>query len=191
MRPALLLLAAASCFAQVSARNTQAASVPATAAPIVTGQPKSSLRIPPASLVNLERQFDIKVAAIGAGGEPVDALGLTRGIYLDGYGVVFMAEMGLVVTPTVNPFNPVITDAQKTRVHSTKVTRLPLLKKAMTESLRIMAASLSPLPENQQVVLAVRLDYLPWENTTGLPGVVIAKADRRSASVGNIQVEEQ
>lgn len=192
MRPFLLLLTVSgglsACFAQNAARTAPAASP----APIPVGQAvKPSLKIAPASFVNLERTFDAKLDGIADNNGPIDQLGLTRGVYLDGYGVVFMAEMGLVKTPTVNPFNSAITDAQKARVHSAKVTRLPALKKVMSESLRVMAASLSQLPDNQQVVLAVRLDYLPWENTAGLPGLVIAKADRRSASAGNILIEEQ
>ena len=68
---------------------------------------------------------------------------------------------------------------------------LRILKQIMSEYLKIIASSLSQVPENQQVVLAVRLDYLSWENTTGLPGLIVAKADRRNAAAGNIAFEEQ
>jgi hypothetical protein len=54
-----------------------------------------------------------------------------------------------------------------------------------------VATSLAQVPDSEQVVMAVRLDYLNWENTVGLPGLIIAKADRRSAMAGNIQIEEQ
>lgn len=188
MRSAILILAALPCFAQAPSR---AAAAPAPTAPILTTQAKPGLKIPPASFVNLERSFDVKLAGIADASGPIEPLGLTRGVYLDGYGMVFMTELSLVQTPTVNPFNPVITETQKTRVHAAKTMRLPSLKKVMAESLRVMASSLSTLPENQLVVLAVRLDYLQWENTAGLPGLVIAKADRRSAIAGNIQIEEQ
>jgi hypothetical protein len=201
MRSAIaVLLAAIPAFSQVASRTTPAAaSMPANAAPIVGGAPKAepkqaktSLKVPLSAFVSIERTFDARLAGLAVDKlGPVDALGATRGVYLDGYGAVFTAQIGLIVTPTVNPFNPVITDAQKTRVHSDKVTRLPALKKVMTEYLRSIAGSLTQLPETQQIVLAVRLDYLSWENTSGLPGIIIAKADRRSAAAGNITLEEQ
>ncbi len=34
-----------------------------------------------------------------------DLLGTTRGVYLEGYGVVFSAELDLIVTPNLNPFH--------------------------------------------------------------------------------------
>jgi hypothetical protein len=190
MRYAALLLLTLPAFAQVSNRPTPAAAaVPKGGAPIVN---RGSLaKIPLSSFVQLERTFDSKLSALGAGGEPVDMLGATRGIYLDGYGVVFTTEIGLTVVPSVNPFNPTITDATKTRVHSAKVSRLAALRKTVTEMATNIATNLGQVPENQQVVVAVRLAYASWENTSGLPGLEVAKADRRSAMAGNFQLEEQ
>lgn len=190
MRYAALMLLALPAFAQISNRPTPAAAaMPKTPAPVVN---RGSLaKIPLSSFVQLERAFDSKLQAIGAGGEPVDLLGATRGIYLDGYGVVFTTEMGLTVVPTVNPFNPTITDATKTRVHSAKVSRLPFLRRVITEMAANVATNMGQVPENQQVVVAVRLSYASWETTSGLPGLIVAKADRRSAMAGNIQLQEQ
>lgn len=191
MRHLALLLAAVPAFAQVVARPTAAANVPAGGSPILASQPKAG-RIPLAAFVNLERNFDAKVSALAADNlGPVDLLGATRGIYLDGYGVVFTTEVGLIQTPTVNPFNKTITDAAKDRVHSAKITRLPALKKAVVDAVRAIATALPQVSDDQQVVLAVRLDYLSWEKTAGLPGLITAKADRRSALAGNILVQEQ
>src|SRR5690242_18102299 len=152
-----------------------------------------SRAFPLSAFVALERTFDGKLASIPASDhkEPIDLLGATRGLYLNGYGVVFTTEMGLILTPTVNPFNRTITEDQKARVHSAKISRLAVLKQMMAESLRDMAGTLAQVPDTEQVVLAVRLDYLNWENTAGLPGLVVARADRRSAMAGNIQIEEQ
>ena len=108
--------------------------------------------------MTLERGFDAKLAGMADTNGPVDLLGATRGVYLDGYGVVFTTEMGLVVTPTVNPFNADITETQKDRVHSAKVTRLPALKKAITDMVKNLAPRLSQVPDTQQIVVAVRLD---------------------------------
>ena len=192
MKYAALFLLIVPAFAQIGSRPTPAAaSMPSNAsAGALLGAPKSG-RIPLATFVTLERAFDVKLAALADGNGPVDLLGATRGVYLDGYGVVFTTEMGLIVTPTVNPFNTKITDTQKDRVHSAKVTRLPVLKKAVTDMVKNLATTLPQVSDTQQIVVAVRLDYLTWENTAGLPGLVIAKADRRSAMAGNIQIEEQ
>ena len=191
MRSAVLLIAALPSLAQINRATPAAANVPNTAAAPTVSQMKLA-RIPLGTFVSLERAFDGKLTGIPAADhkDPVDLLGATRGIYLDGYGVVFTAEMGLILTPTANPFNK-ISEEQKERVHSAKVSRLQVLKKIVAETVRDIAGQLSQLPPEQQVVVAVRLDYLNWENTAGLPGLVIARADRRSALGGNIQIEEQ
>jgi hypothetical protein len=189
MKYAAMILVALPAFAQIATRPTPAAAVPKGGAVSVN---KGLLaKIPLSSFVQLERSFDGKLATLGAGGEPIDMLGATRGIYLDGYGVVFTTEMGLVVTPTINPFRSSISDTAKTQVHSSKVSRLPALKKAVQEMVTNVATNLGQVPENQQVVVAVRLAYASWENTSGLPGLIVAKADRRSAMAGQVKLEEQ
>jgi hypothetical protein len=190
MKTAVLILAALPVFAQVSPRST-AAAAPAPAPVKATAQAKG-VRIPLSAFVTLERVFDAKLSGLSADNAgPVDLLGATRGVYLDGFGAVFTTELGLIQTPTINPFNSAITDAQKTRVHSAKVTRLPGLRKLISAALHDMAVGLPQIPETEQIVLAVRLDYSSWENTAGLPGLIVAKADRRSALAGNILVQEQ
>jgi hypothetical protein len=71
------------------------------------------------------------------------------------------------------------------------VTRLPALRETIRKMMGSIATDLGQIPENQQVVIAVRLAYAPWENTAGLPVQIIGKADRRSAMTGNFQLEEQ
>ena len=51
--------------------------------------------------------------------------------------------------------------------------------------------TLIQIPDNQQIVLAVRLDYLRWEDTMGLPGLIVMRADRRSALADNITEDLQ
>ena len=77
------------------------------------------------------------------------------------------------------------------RVHKLRVERMPLLKAAMKEMMAIIAASFIQIPASQQVVLAVRLYYGSWEDSTGMPAQIIMKADRTSALAGDIKVEEQ
>ena len=166
----------------------QMASRAVTPAPAGTQAPKA--KIPISTLYLIERSCDDKLTGIG---EPrtVDLLGATRGVYLDGYGTVFTTEMNLVTPPAVYPFHPQITKDEMTRQHQKKVERLPLLRKAMTEMMKSAAASLSAMPDSQQIVLAVRLDNMKWEDTTGLPSMILMKADRKSAIAGMIQTEEE
>ena len=190
MRYAVLILAALPAMAQIAARQTPAAAVPKSgSAPIVSRGPLA--KIPLSALAQLERAFDSKLAALGSRNDPVDLLGATRGLYLDGYGVVFTTELSLVVTPAIMPFRLTISDATKAQVHSAKVSRLPLLRKAIAEAAAEIATSMGQVPENQQVVVAVRLAYASWENTSGLPGLIVAKGDRRSAVAGQVKLEEQ
>ena len=53
------------------------------------------------------------------------------------------------------------------------------------------ASSLTSVPDTEQVVVALRLLYYPWEDTKGLPGQIVMKGPRKAALTGNIQTEEQ
>jgi hypothetical protein len=149
------------------------------------------------TLSTLETGFDGKLASFNVN-DPIDLLGRTRGIYLDGYGVVFTTEISLIVTPSINPFHPAMTPAEIAAVHKRKLARVPALPEVMKEMVRTAAKTLqvasaagAQIPYDQQVVVAFRLLYLPWEDTSGLPGMLIAKADFRSALNSDITIEEQ
>jgi hypothetical protein len=135
--------------------------------------------------------LDTKLASFGGASDPLDLLGASRGIYLDGYGAVFTAEASLIVTPGLSPFHQEITGPEKEKVRQRKLDRLPLLKQLMRDMWRDSATTLTAMPDNQQVVIAIRLMYLPWEDTRGLPGQIVMKGDRRAAATGAVQVEEQ
>lgn len=189
MRTAALILAAA--------LACSAAQISGATARVVPNVPNGSLgagrpmRIALGTFADLEKRFDGKFSSVGGMNDPMDLLGTTRGIYLDGYGAVFTAELSLIVTPDINPFRPTISDQLKQQVHQRKSARVPMLKQAMQEMLKTAALTLIQVPDNQQIVFAVRLDYLKWEDTMGLPGLVVIKADRKSALAGNFQIEEQ
>lgn len=189
MKAAILILAAA-----LAASAAQITAAGARVVPNVAGTPAGGvrpMRIALGTFAELEKRFDGKLGSLGGVNNPTDLLGTTRGIYLDGYGAVFTSEMSLIVTPGINPFRPTITDALKAQVHQEKIARVPKLKEALREMAKTAALTLIQVPDNQQIVIAVRLDYLQWEDTMGLPGLIIVKADRRSALAGNFQVEEQ
>ena len=145
----------------------------------------------------IEKSFDSQLSATG-GAHPIDILGLTRGIYLQDYGLVFTTEVSLAQTPGLNPFRKEITQDLKNEIFRQKMDNLPLLRKVMRDMVKTTALTMGAagvkmniLKPNAQVVLAVRISYLPYEITNGLPGLIVMKADLQSALADNIKVEEQ
>jgi len=138
----------------------------------------------------LERRFNERLANLFDTGDPLDLLGDTRGIYLDGFGAVFTAEVSLVTTPT-RLFLPKIPKELSDSVRQKKMQRLPILQAAMKEMMHNMAATFIQVPDNQQMVLVVRFYYEPWEDLTGMPSQIVMRADRKSALAGDVQVEKQ
>jgi hypothetical protein len=181
-------LAAAPLCAQLP-KPVQAAST-ATVNPTLPN-PAKAMKIAPQTFRELERHLDTQLAVIGGPSDPIDLLGTTRGLYLDGYGGVFTTEVSLILTPQINPFHQQITKEEAARVHQRKLARLPQLKQAMADMMKTSAMTLTQIPDSQQIVLAVRLLYLPWEDTTGLPAQVQMSASRREVLNGQIKTEEQ
>jgi hypothetical protein len=188
----LFALSLAPAWAQLP-RPTAAA--PATtasaAAPAAAVTSTEKPRVTRQAISDLERRLDTKLSSLGAANDPVDLLGAARGIYLDGYGVVLTAEASLIIAPGLSPFHQEITQPEKEKVHQRKLDRLPMLKQVMRDMWRDSAMALTAIPDNQQVVVSVRLLYLPWEDTRGLPGEIVMKGDRRAAVTGAVQMEEQ
>ena len=138
---------------------------------------------------DVEKRLDAKLSIIG-GADPIDPVGWTRALYLQGYGTVMTAELDLVRTPVPTPFHQTITPTEKTTVHQHKITNLALLKKTMQEMWQDAAANLTSQPDTEQVVLAVRLFYRTWEDRTGLPEQIVMKGTRKGGLAG-VQTEEK
>jgi hypothetical protein len=175
MRPVLaILLALAPLSAQV------ARPVPAT---LQTPPARVSL----ASLATLARGFDrdFRMFAVT---DPIDVLGNTRGIYLDGYGAVFTTELSPILTPNLSPFRPNISEQEKAQVRQRKLARLPAVERLMDTMLQSAARELTAVPDDQQILVAVKFLYLPYEDTTGLPGQMVVKGTRR-AILSGAQIE--
>ena len=187
----LLALSLAPAWAQLPRPPAAAPVMASAAAPAASVTSTERPRVTRQTLSDVERHFDTKLTNLGGANDPIDLLGAARGIYLDGYGVVLTAEASLIITPGLNPFHTEMTAAEKEKVHQRKVDRLPMLKQTMRDIWRDSATTLASIPESQQVVIAVRLLYLPWEDTRGLPGQIVMKGDRRTALAGAPQTEEQ
>jgi hypothetical protein len=101
----VILLALAPLAAQVARPVSATARV---AAARETAPPRVSL----VELAKVSRAFD-RDLQVFAPADPVDVLGNTRGIYLEGFGAVFTTELSPIRTPGISPFRPNITDEEK------------------------------------------------------------------------------
>ena len=142
-----------------------------------------------AVIADLEKQLDDKVSTVG-GATPMMLLGTARTLYLPGYGAVVTQEISLTVTPAITPFHQSISPQEVVRVHQQKIERLPLMRQTMKDMWTHTASTLNMIPNNEQIVVAVRLLYKSWEDTKGLPGQIILKGSR-SAGIGGAQMDEQ
>ena len=109
---------------------------------------------------------------------PGALVGHTRGVYIDDYGAIFTAEISPVVLVD-NPMTAIILPEQKAQVKQKKAARIPELKKALKEALVETAASLDPVPLDQQVAVEVVLLRYDWEDGTGYPAELIVQSTRR------------
>ncbi|MBM3466079.1 MAG: hypothetical protein FJW40_10370 [Acidobacteria bacterium] len=126
-------------------------------------------------LVALEKSFNRKVETLYD--DPFALLGPARGVYLDGYGAVFSAEVNLAPA-AISPFRPQMKPEDIAKLRQRKLDRLPLLRQAMRQLLSEAAVSLEGLPREERIAVAVSLFYLPWESQTGLPGQLLMQSRR-------------
>ena len=179
MRIATILVVAASAFAQAPLKV--AAVNPAN----VAAGPGSVRQ----AITDVEKRLDSRLDQVG-GKDRVYILGLTRGLYLEGYGAVFTSELDLIQSPRPNPFRQQIGPEEAAAVRQRKLQNLALLRKSLRDLWADAASLLSSIPDTDQVVVAVRLLYQPWEDTSGMPSQIVLKGLRK-ANPANLQSEEQ
>ena len=127
------------------------------------------------SIVSVQKSIDGKLAHIWQD-EPFFVLGTTHGVYLDGYGAVFTAEVNLVTAP-ISPFMPVPSKEMIAHHHQKKVERIPQLKEEMRKLLAQTAASMDTLADTDRVAIAVSLTSYSWE-PAGLPCQIIMQGQK-------------
>lgn len=135
-------------------------------------------RVKRAALAAMEKSLDGRLERIGAE-DSFALLGNTRGIYLEGYGAVFTAEVNLLEGPVITPFRQIIPKEDIARLHTRKLERLPVLKRKMRELLSDAAASLDTVPDAEQVAVGVTLFHFSWEDVSGLPRQVLMHAQKK------------
>ena len=144
-----------------------------------------------ASLTAMEQSFDQRLSRLSD--DPYLLVGMTRGIYLEGYGAVFTAEVSLANGLAPNPFRPAITKDDIVRIHAKKLERLPALRQSMRDMLLSSAASLDDVPAGEQIVVGVSLLYRPEEDRSGMPGQILmqgVKSKLLDAKLGRISLDQ-
>jgi hypothetical protein len=101
-----------------------------------------------------------------------------RGVYLDGYGAVFTVEMN-TASDGVGLMSTILTPQMKVQVKQKKIDRMPQLQKALEQALVDVAASLDPVPLDEQVVIEVDLLRYTWEDGAGYPAELLVQGTRR------------
>lgn len=136
-------------------------------------------RVTRAAMAAMEKSIDQRLETQVVE-SPFLLLGMTRGIYLQGYGAVFTAEVNLASGPSVTPFRPKLTPEDIARLHQKKLERLPVLRKAMREMLVAAAGSLDTVAPEERLVVGVSLFNFSWENASGLPAQILMQAPRKT-----------
>ena len=129
-------------------------------------------------LTAVEKHLDDKITRLWED-NVVTLTGQTRGIYLDNYGVVFSAEINLVMGPPFTLVRPIPNKDEIVKHRLKKLDRLPELKKAMRKSLLDVAATLDTVPAEEQIVFVAFLAKYPWEETNGLPVQVMLRGQKK------------
>lgn len=124
-------------------------------------------RVNRALMATVEKSLDERINKLWAD-NPLALLGSTRGVYLDGYGVVLTAEVNMVIGGT-SLMQPKWTKADTDLHRKKKLDRLPQLRAAMKDALVASASSLDPVAANEQIVLSVFVSKYSWEDATGIP----------------------
>jgi len=132
-----------------------------------------------AELEAVERGIDQKLQRF-APENPFVLLGLTRGVYLEGYGAVFTVEMNLVQAPGITPFRPSFSREEIARIREAKLQRLPQLRALMRDMLLAGSASLDRVGLDEHIVIAVSVFHHNWEDKAGLPSQVVMLAKRKA-----------
>lgn len=137
-------------------------------------------RVPRNTLAATEKKLDNSFTKLWSD-NPFVVLGPTRGVYLEGYGAVFTAEVNLVAGPTMGIVTPPMTKQDIAMHKQKKIARIPELKKALAKALAEVAASpeMGTVPPDEQMVLVAFLSHFPWEDLDGLPAQIVMQGTKK------------
>lgn len=133
-------------------------------------------RVKRGSIQAAERAIDVRMLRVIE--NPYLLLGPTRGVYVEGAGATFSAELNLFQGPTVSPFRQTISNEDIAMVRAKKIERLPKIRESLREALMATAASLDDVPPQEQIAIGVTLLGLPYEETAGMPSQIVVQGAR-------------
>jgi hypothetical protein len=122
------------------------------------------------AIATIERNLDRRIETLFD--EPYLLLGGSRGLYLEGTGAVFTAEMALVLSPA-GPFAPKLTREEAERIRRKRLDRLPLLRTAIEDFMVRSAAALPSLPPGERLIVGITLFKKTAEDNTGIPSQLV------------------
>lgn len=129
-----------------------------------------------ALIASVEKSFDSRI--INMWQEALAITGTTRGLYLEGYGVVITGEV-VVATAPISMMSPTLTDKEKGELQKKKQARLPQLRSAIKAAAMDAAASFDPLPPTERVAFHVVLPRYNWEQASGIPLQIVLQATKQ------------
>jgi hypothetical protein len=110
---------------------------------------------------------------------PFSLLGQSRGLYLDGYGAVFTVDVSPVLSTTMM-MHPTVTKDEIVKAHKVRVERVAQLKVVMRQAVADAAASLDPVPADEQITLVVYLQNHSWEDVSGTPAQLTFQGKKKA-----------
>ena len=137
-------------------------------------------RVPRSTLAAMEKKLDDSFNKLWSD-NPFVVLGPTRGVYLEGYGAVFTAEVNLVAGRPIGIMMPPMTKEDIAMHKQRKIARIPELKKALEKALAVTASSpeMAVVPPDEQIVLVAFLSHFPWEDLDGLPAQIMVQGSKK------------
>jgi len=133
-------------------------------------------RVNRGSLRPVEMSLDNRISRLWQD-NALTLVGQTRGVYLDGYGAVFSAEVNTVQFAT-NPMHPTPSKDELVLMKKKQIDRVPELTTELKKALVDSAASLDPLGPSDNVVISVILDHYSWEDKGSLPTQITLQAQK-------------
>jgi hypothetical protein len=134
-------------------------------------------RVSRGTLAAMEKSLDERIVKLWSD-NPYLLLGTTRGVYLEGYGAVFTAEVNLMANPS-SLMHAALSKDEIAAYHKKKLERVPVLKKALRDALVSTASSLDTVPPEDQVIIVAFLDHYPWEDLSGLPAQLTFQGQKK------------
>ena len=148
--------------------------VPLCAAAIAATAPRISGNL----LKIVESSLDDRVKSLWPE-NPFSIIRPTRGLYLDGYGAVFTVDVSPVLS-TTSMMHPTVTRDEVVKAHKVRLERVAQLRTAMGAAVADAAASLDPVPADEQVTLVVYLTHHDWEDISGSPGQMTFRGKKKA-----------